>query len=87
MLFKYVLGLWINYSTVNWERCCVMLRGCRHTAAVNPPSQRKHTCNLSDLTVADREREQRGGPGKRELVDAAYKKGDGEEWWQMMAQR
>lgn len=31
--------------------------GCRHTAAVNLPSQRKHTCNLSDLTVPDRERE------------------------------
>lgn len=24
------------------------------------PSQWKHTCNLSDLTVADREREERG---------------------------
>ncbi len=57
MRFKYVLSPWINYSSVKWERCCVMLRGCRHTAAVNPPSQRKHTCNLSDLTVADRERD------------------------------
>lgn len=37
MQFKYVLGLWINYGTVNWERCCVMLRGCRRTAAVNRP--------------------------------------------------
>ncbi len=61
MLFKYVLALWINYGTINWERCCVMLRGCSRTAAVNPPSQRKHTCNLSDLTVADRERDRDRG--------------------------
>lgn len=57
MLFMYVLGLWINYGTVNRERCYVIPRGCRHTASVNLPSQRKHTCNLSDLTAADRERE------------------------------
>lgn len=37
-----------------------MLRVCRHTAAVNPPSQRQHTCNLSDFTVADGKREERG---------------------------
>lgn len=41
-----------------------MLRGCRHTAAVNSPSQWKHTCNLSDLTVADREEKRRGGVGR-----------------------
>ena len=38
-----------------------MLRGCRRTAAVNPPSQRQHTCNLSDFTVADGKREGGGG--------------------------
>lgn len=66
MLFKYVLVLWINYGAVNWKRCCVMLRSCRRSAAaaVNPPSQRKHTCNLSDLTVADRGREREGGDWK-----------------------
>lgn len=42
----------INYGMVNWERCCVMLRGCRHTGAVNPPSQ----WNRSDLTAADSEK-------------------------------
>lgn len=30
--------------------------GCSCTAAVNLPSLRKHTCNLSDLTAADRKR-------------------------------
>lgn len=55
MLFMYVLGLWINYGTVNWEKGYVTLRGCRHTAAVNLPSEREHTCNPSDLTVPDRE--------------------------------
>lgn len=67
-------GLRINYGTVNWERCCVMPRGCRHTAAVNPPSQWKHTCNLSDLTLADRGRRRREGAGIRELGDTAYGK-------------
>lgn len=57
-------GLWINYGSVNWERCYVIHRGCRHTASVNLPSWRKHTCNLSALTAADRERAREGG--KRE---------------------
>lgn len=49
-------GLQINYDMVNWERCCVMLRGCRHTVAVNPPSR----CNRSDLTAADSEKSEVG---------------------------
>lgn len=66
-------GLWINYGMVNWARCCVMLRGCRHTVAVNPPSQWKHTCNLSDLTAADRVRGVGGG----------LQKSKGGERWQI----
>lgn len=55
-----------------------MLRGCRHTAAVNPPSQRQHTCNLSDFTVADGKREERGGAaiGRSEGGDVADRQRD-----------
>lgn len=54
-------GLWMNYSVVNWEGSRVTRSGCRYTVAVNPPSQRQHTCNLSDLTAADRVRGVGGG--------------------------
>lgn len=80
MLFMYVLGPWINYGTVNRERCYVTPRGCRRTASVNLPSQRKHTCNLSDLTAADRERERERRGGRRELGDTAC---EGGERWQI----
>lgn len=48
----------------------------RRTAVVNLPSLRKHTCNLSDLTAADRERRE----GWREVGDITC---EGGERWQI----
>lgn len=79
-IYVFFRGLWINYGSVNWERCYVTRRGCRPTASVNLPSRRKHTCNLSALTAADRKREREREGGRRELGDTAC---DGGERWQI----
>lgn len=75
-------GLQIEYRPVNWEVLChkggwrVGGGGCRRAAAVNLPSLRKHTCNLSDLPVADRER----GVCVCLCVGGWLRRGRGESW-------
>ncbi|KAM3599741.1 uncharacterized protein V6R79_010641 [Siganus canaliculatus] len=49
-------------GTANWEGGRVTLRGLRRAAAANLRLRRKHTCNLSDLTAADRARKERMAP-------------------------